>query len=238
MRQDATVAVIIPMLNEEQSISKVILAIPRWVDDIIVVDNGSTDRSAEVALAHGARVVQEPRRGYGSACLAGIDALRDPDVVVFLDGDLSDYPEEMATLVDPIANGKSDMVIGSRVLGQREPGALAPQAQFGNWLACRLIRLFWKVRYTDLGPFRAVRYPMLKSLCMRDRDYGWTVEMQVKAARDGIKVLEVPVSYRRRIGKSKISGTVKGALGAGVKILFTIFLAAIGRLQCDAGGPP
>jgi glycosyltransferase involved in cell wall biosynthesis len=234
MKDNTRVSVIIPVLNEEQSIGKVISAIPAWVDDIIVVDNGSTDRTAEVAHDHGARVVPEPRRGYGSACLAGIAALRDTDVVVFLDGDFSDYPEEMGLLVDPITSGKAEMVIGSRVLGRRERGALTPQARFGNWLACLLIRLFWNVRYTDLGPFRAIRYTTLNRLCMRDRSYGWTVEMQVKAARDKVPVLDVPVSYRPRIGKSKVSGTLRGTIAAGVMILSTIFLARLGFFRCDA----
>jgi glycosyltransferase involved in cell wall biosynthesis len=227
MRNDVKIAVIIPALNEEQSVGKVIAAIPRWVDDIIVADNGSTDKTAEVARAHGARVVSEPRRGYGSACLTAIAALDNPDVVVFLDGDFSDYPEEMARLVDPVVSGEADLVIGSRVLGRREPGALTPQARFGNWLACTLIRLIWKVGYTDLGPFRAIRASTLLGLGMRDPDYGWTVEMQIKAARDGVRVQEVPVSYRRRIGKSKVAGTFKGVLGAGAKILLTIFMAAL-----------
>jgi hypothetical protein len=227
MRNGAKVAVIIPALDEEQSIGKVISMIPDWVDEIIVADNGSRDRTIEVARARGARVVSEPQRGYGSACLAGIAALQDPDVVVFLDGDYSDHPEEMARLVDPIVRDEADLVAGSRVLGQCEAGALAPQARFGNWLACALIRLFWKASYTDLGPFRAVRASTLKSLEMRDPDYGWMVEMQIKAPRVGWRVKEVPVSYRRRIGKSKITGTVKGVLGAGAKILLTIFLLAI-----------
>ncbi len=227
MRHGATVSVIIPALNEEQSIGKVISAIPSWVDDIVVGDNGSTDRTAEVARTHGARVASEPRRGYGSACLAGMAALSDPDVVVFLDGDFSDHPEEMGLLVDPIVGGEADMVIGSRLLGERQVGALTPQARLGNWLACLLMRLFWRRTYTDLGPFRAIRHAALEGLRMRDPDYGWTVEMQVKAARRGLRVREVPVSYRRRTGKSKVSGTVRGVVGAGTKILWTIFQAAL-----------
>lgn len=227
MRNGAKIAVIIPALNEEQSIGRVVSALPRWVDDVIVVDNGSTDRTAEIARAHGARVVGEPVRGYGMACLSGIAALEDPDIVVFMDGDFSDDPEDMSLLVDPIISGEADLVIGSRTRGQREPGSLTPQARFGNWLACVLIRLFWNITYTDLGPFRAIRASRLKRLGMRDRDYGWTVEMQIKAAREGLRVREVPVSYRRRIGESKVSGTLKGALAAGVKILSTIFLAAV-----------
>ncbi len=230
MRNGAIVAVIIPAFNEEPSIGKVIAAIPEWVDDVIVVDNGSTDSTAEVARDHGARVVPEPQRGYGSACLAGIAALDNPDVVVFLDGDFSDHPEEMHLLVDPIASDLADMVIGSRIIGKRAPGALTLQALFGNWLSCMLLRWLWSVSYTDLGPFRAIRHETLKRLAMRDRNYGWTVEMQVKAAQRGVRVCEVPVSYRKRVGRSKISGTVKGVLGAGTKILSTIFRAAIGPL--------
>jgi glycosyltransferase involved in cell wall biosynthesis len=222
MRDSAKISVIIPALNEEAAIGRVIAAIPPWVDEVIVADNGSTDRTGEVAAGLGTRVVQEPRRGYGSACLAGLAAVASPDIVVFLDGDYSDYPEEMDRLVDPIIRGGADLVIGSRVLGQRERGALTPQARFGNWLACFLIRLIWKVRYTDLGPFRAVRYPALQALHMQDRDYGWTVEMQIKAAARGLRVLEAPVRYRKRLGQSKISGTIRGIVGAGTKILATI----------------
>lgn len=223
MRRDARISVIIPALNEEQAIGHVLSAIPPWVDEVLVVDNGSTDNTAEVARAHGARVIREPQRGYGAACLAGLAALNQPDIVVFLDGDFSDHPEEMHRLVDPIINDQVEMVIGSRVLGQAEPGALMPQARFGNWLSCQLIRLLWGVSFTDLGPFRAIRYRTLMSLDMQDRDYGWTVEMQIKAARDRIRIKEVPVNYRARIGRSKVSGTIRGVLGAGTKILFTIF---------------
>lgn len=227
MRNENQVAVIIPVLNEEQSIGKVISSIPRWVDDIIVADNGSTDASAAIAEAHGARIVKQPRRGYGSACLAAIALLKSPDIVVFLDGDFSDHPEEMSFLVDPIIHDLADLVIGSRILGQQERGALTPQARFGNWLACHLMRCFWKACYTDLGPFRAIRYASLKKLGMRDRDYGWTVEMQIKAAARKIRCLEVPVRYRRRIGKSKVSGTLRGVIGAGCKILFVIFRSVL-----------
>ncbi|MFH0822181.1 MAG: TIGR04283 family arsenosugar biosynthesis glycosyltransferase [Pseudomonadota bacterium] len=230
MRNGSRVAVIIPALNEEKSIGKVIAAIPRWVDDVVVVDNGSTDGTAGVAAEHGARVVNEQRRGYGSACLTGINHLKDPDVVVFMDGDFSDHPEEADLLVDPIVAGSADMVIGSRVTGNREAGALTPQAVFGNRLSCGLIALLWKTRFTDLGPFRAIRFIALQRLGMRDPDYGWTVEMQIKAAKQGLRCLEVPVSYRQRIGKSKISGTIRGVLGAGTKILYTILVAALDGL--------
>ena len=230
MRNNNRIAIIIPAFNEERSIQHVIEAIPGWVDDIVVVDNGSTDRTAETAKAHGARVIREPRRGYGSACLAGIDALDNPDVVVFLDGDFSDYPEEMALLVDPLVKNEADMVIGSRVQGKAEKGALTPQQRFGNRLACTLMNLIWRVRFTDLGPFRAVRFSALTGLGMRDRDYGWTVEMQIRAVRYGLRVIEVPVSYRKRIGVSKVSGTVRGVIGAGTKIIGTIILSGAGAL--------
>lgn len=237
MRFGAKIAVIIPALNEERSITQVISAIPAWVDDIIVADNGSTDRTAEAARALGARVINEPHRGYGSACLAGIAAVGDSDVIVFMDGDFSDHPEEMHLLVDPIVRGEADLVAGSRVLGDRERGALTPQARFGNWLACGLIRLFWRASYTDLGPFRAIRATTLKHLQMRDPDYGWMVEMQIKATHEGVRVKEVPVSYRRRIGRSKISGTIRGVIGAGTKILLTIFKFALGLYDQSSNVP-
>lgn len=227
MRRGARISVIIPALNEEASIGKVVSAIPAWVDEVVVVDNGSLDGTAQAARAQGAWVVVEPERGYGSACLAGIAAVNDPDVVVFMDGDYSDQPEEMALLVDPIIQDEADLVAGSRVLGRREKGSLAPQARFGNWLACALIRLFWKASYTDLGPFRAIRTATLRRLGVCDRTYGWIVEMQIKATCAGVRVREAPVSYRRRIGKSKITGTIRGVLGAATKILLTIFRAAL-----------
>jgi rSAM/selenodomain-associated transferase 2/rSAM/selenodomain-associated transferase 1 len=231
MRDQSRIAVIIPALNEELSIGKVIAAIHEWVDQVVVADNGSSDLTAQVAREHGALVVHEPRRGYGSACLSALAAMNNADVVVFLDADFSDYPEEIPLLVDPIIGGEADLVIGSRTLGYREKGALPLQARLGNWLACRLIGAFWGAKFTDLGPFRAISYPALQRLQMQDRDYGWTVEMQIKAARDGLRTMEVPVSYRRRIGKSKVSGTIRGVAGAGTKILGTIFLAAMGGLR-------
>ena len=235
MRREARIAVIIPALNEEGAIGRVLEALPAWVDQHIVVDNGSTDATADVARTHGAHVVHEPRRGYGAACLAGIAALDAPDIVVFLDGDFSDCPSEMDTLVDPILDGAADMVIGSRATGKAERGALTPHARFGNWLATRLLRLFWGVAYTDLGPFRAIRHSTLHALAMQDRDFGWTVEMQVKAARRGFRGCEVPVSYRRRIGQSKISGTLKGVIAAGTKILYTIGREAVRASQPRPG---
>lgn len=235
----ATVAVVIPALDEEASVGEVVRAIPREmagaaVTRIVVADNGSADRTADVAAAAGAVVVREPARGYGRACLAGLAAVAagtPPDVVVFLDADRSDRPEELPGLLAPILRGEADLVIGSRVLGGRagrvERGALLPQARAGNALAGALLRARWGVRFTDLGPFRAIRYPALLQLRMLDPTYGWTVEMQAKAARAGLRCVEVPVSYRRRVGKSKISGTVVGSVRAGAKILWTI-----GRLAC------
>jgi glycosyltransferase involved in cell wall biosynthesis len=218
------ISVIIPAFNEEASIGKVIADIPKaLVKEIIVVDNGGADRTAEIARSAGARVVREDRKGYGYACLAGIAAVNSPDIVVFLDGDYSDFPSEMTLLVQPILSGEAEMAIGSRIRGVHEKGALLPQARFGNALAVFLIRLLFGVRYTDLGPFRAIRYDRLLEMDMQDKTFGWTVEMQVKAAKMGMRVCEVPVSYRKRIGKSKVTGTVKGTILAGYKILTTIF---------------
>ena len=218
------ISVIIPVFNEQDAIEKVIGDIPSHLPtEIIVVDNGSTDQTAKLAAAMGACIVRENRRGYGSACLAGIAATNDPDIVVFLDGDYSDHPNEMPDLIAPILENRADLVIGSRVLGNSEPGALMIQARFGNRLATRLIKILFGVSYTDLGPFRAIRYRTLMDLNMRDKTFGWTVEMQVKAAKQALKIQEVPVSYRKRIGVSKITGTIEGTLKAGWKILFTIF---------------
>jgi glycosyltransferase involved in cell wall biosynthesis len=222
--------VLIPAHNEERSIGLVLSKIPAGlVQEIVVVDNASTDNTAAAARAAGATLVAEPRPGYGQACLTGLayyaaqPAGRTPDIIVFLDGDHSDFPEEMPALLGPILSGEAELVIGSRALGQRERGALLPQQRFGNWLASRLLRLRYGGTHTDLGPFRAIRAEALASLGMADTNYGWTVEMQVKAARLGLRVAEVPVRYRRRIGVSKVSGTVRGTLGAGYKILWTIF---------------
>ncbi len=224
MKASAKISVIIPAYNEEASIQQVIRAIPgNLVNEVIVVDNGSTDSTAERAQKAGARVIHEPRRGYGSACLAGIAAVDQPDIVVFLDGDYSDHPEEMGRIVDPIIQDRADIVIGSRTLGKHEAGALLPQARFGNALAAWLLRLLYGVHYTDLGPFRAIRYDKLCQLRMQDTNFGWTVEMQIKAAQHHLRSCEVPVSYRKRIGVSKITGTLSGTLRAGYKILYTIF---------------
>ena len=231
MRADATVAVIVPALNEERSIGLVLAAIPGWVDDVIVADNGSTDRTAEIARAHGARVVGEPAPGYGAACLAGIAALDGAEVVVFLDGDHSDDAGSMAALVDPITAGEADMVLGSRVLGECEPGALSLHQRLGNRLACGLIRLTWRADYSDLGPFRALSYRALREIAMDERGHGWTTEMQVRAARQGLRVRETPTRYRRRVGKSKISGSITGTLRAGWGIFSVIFREAVSPRQ-------
>lgn len=217
------VAVVIPALNEAAALPRVLTAIPDYVTLVVVADNGSTDGTGDVARTHGATVVAEPVRGYGRACLTALAALpASIDVVVFLDGDASDVPQEMTRLLAPIAEGRADFVVGSRTTGRREAGSLTPQQIFGNGLACMLIRLIWGQRFTDLGPFRAIRTDALALLGMSDKDYGWTVEMQVRAARRGIRSLEVPVSYRRRIGVSKVSGTIRGVIGAGTKILYVI----------------
>lgn len=223
------VNVLIPAFNEELSIAQVIAAIPPGIaDDIIVVDNNSRDQTAAVARAAGATVLEEPYPGYGSACLRGIGyataktGASRPDILVFLDGDLSDYPEQIPRLLAPILQGQADLVIGSRALGHREPGAMLPQQLFGNWLACSLLRLLYRADFSDLGPFRAIRTEALLQLDMQDRTYGWTVEMQLKAAKRGLCYCEVPVDYRRRIGFSKISGTLKGTVLAGYKIISTL----------------
>lgn len=227
MRNGKRIGVLIPALDEERAIGRVIADIPAWVDDIVVVDNGSRDRTADVARAAGARVVSEPRRGYGVACQTGLTALTDVDIVVFLDGDYSDYPEEMTCLVGPIVEGKASLVIGSRVTGRAEKGALTPQQRFGNRLACGLMRVLFGASYTDLGPFRAIDRAALTSLGMKDLAYGWTVEMQIRALKAGLTVIEQPVSYRARIGKSKISGTVWGSLRAGSTIMRVIAQSAL-----------
>ena len=221
-----TVDAVIPALDEADSLGAVLDALPSPpVRRVVVADNGSTDGTARVAREHGATVVLEPRRGYGAACLKALDALAadPPDVVLFLDADLSDDPAQAGAVLLPILEGRSDLVVGSRVLGKREPGALSPHARFGNWLATRLLAALYGARYTDLGPFRAIRYDALMALEMKDKDFGWTVEMQVKAARRGLRHTEVPVRYRRRVGRSKISGTVGGSVRAGIKILATVF---------------
>ncbi len=227
MIDDKKIIVIIPAFNEELSLPKVIKDIPSFIDEIIVANNGSTDNTAEVAEKVGATVVTENERGYGAACLKAIDYIinKNYDIVVFLDGDYSDYPQEMCSVVGPIIKDDIDLVIGSRMLGRKEKGAMLPQAIFGNWLASFLIKLFWKYKFTDLGPFRAIKYDSLLMLNMVDRNFGWTVEMQIKAAKLKMKTTEVPVSYRKRIGQSKVTGTIKGTVKASAKILYLIFIS-------------
>jgi len=218
------IALLMPALNEEQALAQVLDGLPRGLfARVIVVDNGSTDATAAVARAHGAEVVLEPRRGYGQACLAGLAALgRDPDIVVFMDADGSDLPAEVEMLLEPIRRNEADLVTGSRTLGGAAPGSLTWPQRWGNRLSVGLIRLLFGYRYTDLGPFRAIRRQSLEALTMQDTSFGWTVEMQVKALQHGLRVHEVPVSYRPRIGRSKISGTVSGVVLAGSKIIWTI----------------
>ncbi len=224
-----SIAVIIPALDEEEAVGLVVGDIPRPpVEEVVVVDNGSRDATAEVAAAAGATVLREERRGYGWACLRAIGYLaakpahQRPDVVVFLDADYADRPEEIPRLVSPIVEEGCDLVLGSRLAGTMEEGAMLPQAVWGNRLATALIRLLYGTRFTDLGPFRAIRLERLLALEMEETTYGWTVEMQLKAVAAGLRVKEVPVGYRRRIGRSKVSGTVCGTLGAGYKIIGTI----------------
>jgi glycosyltransferase involved in cell wall biosynthesis len=222
------IKVIIPAFNEENGVGQVIREIPSdLVDEIIVVNNASTDATERIALELGATVLRDPVPGYGRACLKGIDYLKgcvaQTDIVVFLDADHSDYPDQMRMLVKPIVEGDADLVIGSRALGRREKGSMTVQQLFGNWLATRLLFMLYNARFTDLGPFRAIKFSSLLELDMRDKTYGWTVEMQLKAARNKLRCVEVPVGYRKRIGFSKISGTLKGTLMAGYKIIATIF---------------
>jgi glycosyltransferase involved in cell wall biosynthesis len=225
---DSKIIVIIPAFNEENAVGKVVKAIPKdWVDEIVVVNNNSTDQTRQSAEKEGALVLDQPIKGYGNACLKGIEYVKSkaekPDIIVFLDADYSDYPEQLPELVKPILEEEMDMVIGSRALGKREGGSMTFPQVFGNWLATRLIRLFYGYRFTDLGPFRATRWDKLMEINMQDKTFGWTVEMQVKAAKMKMKCTEVPMAYRNRIGKSKVSGTVYGTVMAGYKILYTIF---------------
>ena len=225
------IKVIIPAYNEADSIGKVIAEIPDFVDEIIVVSNNSTDMTEENAAQAGATVLKESRKGYGYACLKGMDYISNqefkPDIIVFLDGDYSDFPSEMDKIIAPIINDNIDMVIGARVRSLREPGSMTFPQRFGNKLATTLMKLFFNANFTDLGPFRAIKYEKLLQLNMQDKTYGWTVEMQLKAIRQKFSYIEVPVHYKNRIGVSKVSGTVKGAIFAGVKILGWIFKYSI-----------
>ncbi len=220
--------VIIPAFNEESSIESVVNDIPKEaVRHILVCNNGSTDSTAENARKAGATVVDQPLPGYGNACLKGIEYIKEledkPDIVVFLDGDYSDYPEELPEITKPIIEADYDLVIGSRTKGKLEKGSMMPQQIFGNWLATTLIKMIYNYEFSDLGPFRAIKYSRLMEINMIDKNFGWTVEMQVKAAKYKLKCIEVPVKYRKRIGTSKVSGTIRGTFLAGHKILWTIF---------------
>ncbi len=221
------VDVIIPAFNEEKSIAQVIGDIPVLVRHVVVANNNSTDRTAEVATAAGAQVVFEAQKGYGKACLTAMDWIKQqevqPDILVFLDGDYSDYPQELELLIAPILGGNAEMVIGSRSLGQREAGSMTLPQVFGNALATTLMRWMYGAKFSDLGPFRAIHWGQLLALGMVDQNFGWTIEMQIKAHQAGLRHQEVPVRYRKRIGVSKVSGTLKGVIGAGYKIIFTIF---------------
>ncbi|WBL22842.1 glycosyltransferase family 2 protein [Zunongwangia sp. HRR-M8] len=227
MKKTPIIKVIIPAYNEADSIAKVIAEIPNIVDEVIVVSNNSTDDTEKNASAAGATVLQENRKGYGYACLKGMEYIANqnstPDIIVFLDGDYSDYPSELTNIVAPIQQNNIDMVIGARVKKWREDGSMTLPQIFGNWLATTLMRLFFGAKFTDLGPFRAIKYEKLLKLNMQDKTYGWTVEMQLKAIKQDFSYVEVPVHYKNRIGVSKVSGTLKGAIFAGVKILGWIF---------------
>jgi glycosyltransferase involved in cell wall biosynthesis len=218
------ISVIIPAYNEEHSIGRVLNDLPKEkLKEIIVVNNASTDNTAEVARINGATVVEERCRGYGAACLRGISVVSDSDIVVFVDGDYSDYPEELDQLIKPITENRADFVLGSRMIYPESREALLPQARYGNKLATFLIYIFFGYRFTDLGPFRAIRFDSLKQINMVDTDFGWTVEMQIKAIKNNLRIEEIPVHYRKRIGISKITGTISGTFKAGVKIMYTIF---------------
>jgi len=228
---DPDIKVIIPAFNEADSIANVVNELPGSVSEIIVVNNNSSDGTSDNALSAGATVLTEDRKGYGYACLKGMAYIaqqsKAPDIIVFIDGDYSDYPEELDKVVAPILNDGKDFVIGARVERFREDGSMTPQQIFGNWLATSLMKLFFGATFTDLGPFRAIRYDKLLSLDMEDKTYGWTVEMQLKAIKKKLSYVEVPVHYKKRIGVSKVSGTVKGSIFAGIKILAWIFKYSI-----------
>tara|TARA_B110001454_G_scaffold155511_1_gene144841 strand:- start:932 stop:1621 length:690 start_codon:yes stop_codon:yes gene_type:complete len=221
------IKVIIPAYNEEDSIGKVIAEIPSIVSEIVVVNNNSSDQTVAVAKDAGATVLDEVKKGYGYACLKGMQYIENqqekPEIIVFLDGDYSDYPGELTKIIKPIIKDNKDLVIGARVPELREKDAVTPQQVFGNWLACSLMKLFFKATFTDLGPFRAIKYDKLLALNMSDKTYGWTVEMQLKALKNKYSYTEIPVHYKKRIGVSKVSGTIKGSIFAGIKILTWIF---------------
>jgi glycosyltransferase involved in cell wall biosynthesis len=221
------IKVIIPAYNEQDSIGNVIRDIPNIVNEVIVISNNSTDNTEQNAKNAGATVLKEQRKGYGFACLKGMDYIRNqekkPDIIVFLDGDYSDYPEQLTEIVAPIINQTIDFVVGARVQELREVGSMTPQQVFGNWLATFLMKLFFGAKFSDLGPFRAIKYNKLLALQMEDKTYGWTVEMQLKVLKQKMSYLEIPVKYRNRIGVSKVSGTIKGTIFAGIKILGWIF---------------
>jgi glycosyltransferase involved in cell wall biosynthesis len=224
---DPIIKIVIPARNEEDAIGGVVSSVVSQVDAVIVADNGSTDSTARVAREAGAKTISVPNAGYGRACLAAIEAAGDHDILVFMDGDASDDPDDLQALLDPILSGQADMVIGSRILGDCDPGSLTVQQRFGNTLACKLMYLFWGYKFTDLGPFRAIRKPAYDKLAMQAPTFGWTVEMQVRALKHGLSCAEIPVHYRKRIGVSKISGTLRGVVLAGWYILGTIFLEAV-----------
>jgi glycosyltransferase involved in cell wall biosynthesis len=228
MHNNKLIKLVIPAINEQDSIALVLKAIPAGIcTEIIVVDNNSIDNTPAIAKQHGATVLMQKLPGYGNACLKGLEYIRANDgcdIVVFLDGDFSDYPEELSNLLKPILDADADLVIGSRIKAFREPGSMTPQQVFGNWLAVFLIRIFFRHRFTDLGPFRAITWKALEKIKMEDKNYGWTVEMQVKAVKEKLRCVNVPVRYRKRAGgESKVSGTIKGSVLAGIKIIKTIF---------------
>lgn len=221
------IKVIIPAYNEQDAIANVINDIPNSVEEVIVVNNNSTDNTVKQAKKAGATVLNENNKGYGYACLKGLNYIANlkskPDIIVFLDGDYSDYPQELTKIVSPIINDNIDFVVGARVKQLRQGGSMTPQQVFGNWLATKLMTLFFKAKFTDLGPFRAIKYTKLLELKMEDKTYGWTVEMQLKALKQKLSYIEIPVKYKQRIGVSKVSGTIKGTIFAGLKILGWIF---------------
>jgi len=225
--RDPIIKLVIPARNEEDAIGNVVRSVVDQVTAVVVADNGSTDTTAETAKTAGALVISVPEPGYGRACLAAIEMAGEYDILVFMDGDASDDPDDLPALLAPILSGEADMVIGSRILGDCDPGALTVQQRFGNTLACKLMHLFWGYKFTDLGPFRAIRKESYDALNMQAPTFGWTVEMQVRALKQGLRCAEVPVHYRERIGVSKISGTLRGVILAGWYILGTIFIEAV-----------